>query len=110
MWGGARGPVGARRRAELKRCGSAAARFQAIRGLGYRALRVGLMCGITYVYLQRALPQRVINEAPATFREASLTSVLGWGRGIISLGKLRWALGEVVWAGPSCHRRNRHAG
>ena len=48
--GGARSPVGARRRAELKRCGSAAARFQAIRGLGYRALRVGLICGISYVY------------------------------------------------------------
>ena len=71
MWGGARSLVGARRRAELKRCGSAAARFQAMRGLGYRALRVGLMCGISYVYLQYALPLRVINEAPATFIDRS---------------------------------------
>ena len=68
MWGGARSPVGARRRAELKRCGSAAACFQAIRGLGYRALRVGLICGISDVYLQLALLQRVINEAPRQFQ------------------------------------------
>ena len=67
MWGGARSPVGARRRAELKRCGSAAARFQAIRGLGYRALRVGMICGISDVYLQHALRLRVIYEAPRQF-------------------------------------------
>ena len=75
-----------------------------MRGLGYRALRVGLICGISYVYSSDALPLRVINEAAATFREASLTSVLGLGRGIISLGKLRWALGEAVGVGPSCPR------
>ena len=96
MWGGARSPVGARRRAELKRCGSAAARFQAIRGLGYRALRVRLICGISYVYYGRALPLRVINEAPATFRERSSPRSCILGRGINSLCKLRWAHGEVV--------------
>ena len=109
MWGGARSPVGARRRAELKRCGSAAARFQAIRGLGYRALRVRLICGISYVYYGRALPLRVINEAPATFRERSSprSLALALGRGINSLAKLRWALGEVVGEGLSCPAFNR---
>ena len=96
MWGGARSPVRARRRAELKRCGSAAARFQAMRGLGYRALRVRLICGISYVYYSNALGQRVINEAPATFRERSSPRSCILGRGINSLCKLRWAHGEVV--------------
>jgi hypothetical protein len=30
---------------------------------------VGVICGISDVYLQHALPLRVINEAPATFRD-----------------------------------------
>ena len=96
MWGGARRPVGARRRAELKRCGSAAARFRLCADSVTALFDVGLICSISYVYLQHALPLRVINEAPTTFRDASSPRSLAWPLCIISLGKLRWALGEVV--------------
>jgi hypothetical protein len=105
MWGGARGPVGTRRRAELKLCGSAAARFQAIRGLGYRALRVGMICGISDVYSGDALVQRVINRAPAAVPRTDRGEHAPLPRVAISLVKLRWALGEVAGVGLSCFQK-----
>ena len=48
-----------------------------MRGLGYRALRVGLMCGINYVYYSDTLDQRVINRAPAAVDRSIEVNMLG---------------------------------